>query len=52
MRVVLAATALRSVRVLWKAFLDAGTLLGLWGLLVLADALQRAAVTPTWVALP
>jgi protein-S-isoprenylcysteine O-methyltransferase Ste14 len=39
-------------RVLWKAFLDAGTLLGLWGLLVLADALQRAAVTPTWMALP
>jgi protein-S-isoprenylcysteine O-methyltransferase Ste14 len=39
-------------RVLWKAFLDAGTLLGYWALLVLADALQRAAVTPTWVTLP
>lgn len=39
-------------RVLWKAFLDAGTLLGYWVLLVLADALQRAAVTPTWIVLP
>jgi protein-S-isoprenylcysteine O-methyltransferase Ste14 len=39
-------------RVLWKAFLDAGTLLGYWVLLVLADALQRASVTPTWVTLP
>ena len=39
-------------RVLWKAFLDAGTLLGYWALLVLADALQRSAITPTWVTLP
>ena len=39
-------------RVLWKAFLDAGTLLGFWALLVLADALQRTAITPTWVTLP
>ena len=39
-------------RVLWKAFLDAGSLLGVWALLVLADALQRAAVTPTWMTLP
>jgi protein-S-isoprenylcysteine O-methyltransferase Ste14 len=39
-------------RVLWKAFLDAGTLLAFWGLLVVADALQRAGVTPTWMALP
>lgn len=39
-------------RVLWKAFLDAGTLLGYWALLLLADSLQRAAVTPTWVTLP
>jgi protein-S-isoprenylcysteine O-methyltransferase Ste14 len=39
-------------RVLWKAFLDAGSLLGYWLLLVLADALQRAEVTPTWVTLP
>jgi protein-S-isoprenylcysteine O-methyltransferase Ste14 len=39
-------------RVLWKAFLDAGTLLGVWALLLLADALQRAAITPTWMTLP
>jgi protein-S-isoprenylcysteine O-methyltransferase Ste14 len=39
-------------RVLWKAFLDAGTLLGFWMLLVLADALQVAAVSPTWITLP
>jgi hypothetical protein len=39
-------------RVLWKAFLDAGTLLGYWVLLVLADALQRSGVTPTWMTLP
>jgi len=39
-------------RVLWKAFLDAGTLLGYWAVLVLADALQRASLTPTWTTLP
>jgi len=39
-------------RVLWKAFLDAGSLLGFWALLVAADALQRAGATPTWVTLP
>lgn len=39
-------------RVLWKAFLDAGTLLGYWALLMLADSLQRAAVTPTGMTLP
>lgn len=39
-------------RVLWKAFLDAGTLLGYWALLVVADSLQRAAITPTWFELP
>jgi len=39
-------------RVLWKAFLDAGTLLGYWALLMLADALQRASLTPTWTTLP
>lgn len=39
-------------RVLWKAFLDAGTLLGYWALLVLADAVQRADLTPTWMTLP
>jgi protein-S-isoprenylcysteine O-methyltransferase Ste14 len=39
-------------RVLWKAFLDAGSLLAYYVLLVLADALQLAGVTPTWLALP
>ena len=39
-------------RVLWTAFLDAGSQLGYWVLLVLADALQRASVTPTWMTLP
>lgn len=39
-------------RVLWKAFLDAGALLGVWALLVLADALQLTGSTPTWLTLP
>jgi protein-S-isoprenylcysteine O-methyltransferase Ste14 len=39
-------------RVLAKAFVDAGSLLGLWMLLVVADALQRGGITPTWVTLP
>ncbi len=39
-------------RVLAKAFLDAGSLLGLYALLRLADALQRTGVTPTLLALP
>lgn len=39
-------------RVLWKAFLDAGSLLGFWVLLVAADALQRSGMTPTWITLP
>jgi protein-S-isoprenylcysteine O-methyltransferase Ste14 len=39
-------------RVLWKAFLDAGSLLGLWALLMLADALQLAGRMPTWLTLP
>jgi protein-S-isoprenylcysteine O-methyltransferase Ste14 len=39
-------------RMLARAFLDAGTLLGLYALLRLADALQRAGVTPTLLALP
>ena len=39
-------------RVLAKAFLDAGSLLGLYALLRLADALQRAGVTPTLLVLP
>ena len=38
-------------RVLWKAFLDAGSLLGFYALLRLADALQQHGVTPTWLAL-
>lgn len=39
-------------RVLWKSFLDAGSLLGYYALLRLADALQLAGVTPTWLVLP
>ena len=39
-------------RILWKAFLDAGSLLGLWMLLVAADGLQRNGLTPTWITLP
>jgi len=39
-------------RVLAKAFLDAGSLLGFYALLRVADALQRAGVTPTLLALP
>jgi len=39
-------------RVLWKAFLDAGSLLGYYVLLRLADVLQLAGVTPTWLVLP
>ena len=39
-------------RILWKAFLDAGSLLGLWMLLVAADGLQRAGCTPEWITLP
>jgi protein-S-isoprenylcysteine O-methyltransferase Ste14 len=39
-------------RVFWKAFLDAGSLLGYYALLVIADALQLAGVTPTWLWLP
>jgi protein-S-isoprenylcysteine O-methyltransferase Ste14 len=39
-------------RVLWKSFLDAGSLLGYYALLVLADALQLNGVTPAWLVLP
>jgi len=39
-------------RLLWKAFLDAGSLIGFWMLLALADALQAVGVTPTWLQLP
>jgi protein-S-isoprenylcysteine O-methyltransferase Ste14 len=38
-------------RVLWKAFLDAGSLLAFYALLRFADALQQHGVTPTWLAL-
>jgi protein-S-isoprenylcysteine O-methyltransferase Ste14 len=38
-------------RVLWKAFLDAGSLLGFYALLGFADALQQHGVTPTWLTL-
>lgn len=39
-------------RVLWKSFLDAGSLLAYWGLLLLVDGLQRQGATPTWITLP
>jgi protein-S-isoprenylcysteine O-methyltransferase Ste14 len=39
-------------RVFWKAFLDAGSLIGLYVVLRLADLLQLAGITPTWIALP
>ena len=39
-------------RVFWKAFLDAGSLLGLYALVRLADQLQLAGITPTWFTLP
>jgi protein-S-isoprenylcysteine O-methyltransferase Ste14 len=39
-------------RVFWKAFLDAGSLIGLYVLLRLADLAQRHGVTPTWFSLP
>jgi len=38
-------------RVLWKSFLDAGSLLGFYGLVRLADALQQHGVTSTWLTL-
>jgi len=38
-------------RVLWKSFLDAGSLLGFYGLLRLAGGLQQHGVTPTWLTL-
>ena len=38
-------------RVLWKAFLDAGSLLAFYALLGFADALQQHGVTPTWLTL-
>jgi protein-S-isoprenylcysteine O-methyltransferase Ste14 len=39
-------------RVYWKAFLDAGSLIGFYLLLRLADRLQLAGITPTWLTLP
>jgi protein-S-isoprenylcysteine O-methyltransferase Ste14 len=39
-------------RVFWKAFLDAGSLLGLYVLIRFADLLQLAGITPTWLSLP
>jgi protein-S-isoprenylcysteine O-methyltransferase Ste14 len=39
-------------RVFWKAFLDAGSLIGLYVLLRLADLAQLSGVTPTWLQLP
>jgi protein-S-isoprenylcysteine O-methyltransferase Ste14 len=38
-------------RILWKAFMDAGSLLGFYALLRFADALQQHGVTPTWLTL-
>lgn len=39
-------------RVFWKAFLDAGTLLGVYVLIRAADALQATGITPTLLWLP
>jgi protein-S-isoprenylcysteine O-methyltransferase Ste14 len=39
-------------RVFWKAFLDAGSLLGLYVLIRLADLLQVGGIAPTWLSLP
>lgn len=36
----------------FEAFLDAASLVGLYVLLRLADFLQAAGITPTWLALP
>jgi protein-S-isoprenylcysteine O-methyltransferase Ste14 len=39
-------------RVLWKAFLDAGSLLGFYALLRAADALHASGLSPSLLALP
>jgi protein-S-isoprenylcysteine O-methyltransferase Ste14 len=39
-------------RLFWKAFLDAGSVLGLYALVRLADEMQLAGITPTWLTLP
>lgn len=38
-------------QILWKAFVDAGSLLGFYALLRFADALQQLGATPTWLTL-
>ncbi len=39
-------------RVFWKAFLDAGSLLGLYVLIRVADLMQLSGIAPTWLSLP
>ena len=39
-------------RVFWKAFLDAGSLLGVYVLIRVADLMQVGGITPTWLSLP
>ena len=39
-------------RVFWKAFLDAGSLIGVYVLIRVADSLQAAGITPTLLRLP
>lgn len=39
-------------RVFWKAFLDAGSLLGFYVLIRIADLLQVRGIAPTWLSLP
>jgi protein-S-isoprenylcysteine O-methyltransferase Ste14 len=39
-------------RIFGKAFLDAGSLLGYWGLLQVADLLQQSGITPTLLSIP
>lgn len=39
-------------RVFWKAFLDAGSLLGVYVLIRVADLMQAVGITPTWLSLP
>jgi hypothetical protein len=39
-------------RVFRKAFLDAASMLGVYGLVRIADALHGAGLTPTWIDLP
>jgi protein-S-isoprenylcysteine O-methyltransferase Ste14 len=39
-------------RVFWKAFLDAGSLLGLYVVIRVADLMQTSGIAPTWLSLP